>query len=110
MGVGRAGSKYNFYNIGGSLLLIVSLALTIRAGYLLISSEQTEASTPQVLGAIDNAEENKQLYTTYIVKSGDTLFNISKQYAIEWTVLATLNNLQAPFSLRAGQEIKIPQN
>jgi LysM repeat protein len=64
-----------------------------------------DSSDKQVLGAADQQEE----FTTYIVKSGDTLFNISQQYSVKWDLIAELNNLPEPYVLHAGQTLKIPQ-
>ncbi len=107
-GVGRQGLNVNFFKIGGALFLLISSVLVIRAGYLLLSGNNNSEQQPQVLGAVDNGD-NQAAFTEYKVKSGDTLFSISKDYNIQWTALATLNNLQAPFALKIGQTIKIPK-
>jgi len=70
----------------------------------------------QVLGAATQAEQPASQaptasgeFTTYIVKSGDTLFNISQQYNVKWDLIAEFNNLSEPYLLHAGQELKVPQ-
>lgn len=111
MGVGRGGSRYSFFKIGTTVLIILSVLLTARAGYLLFKPN-SDATTPdpQVLGAEDDTQAgNEQLYNTYSVKSGDTLFTISQEYGVQWTAIATLNNLEPPFALKVGQELKIPK-
>lgn len=60
----------------------------------------------QVLGA--STEENPQ-YTQYVVKQGDTLFNISQKYNIKWDLIAQINNLKEPYLLHPGDSLKIPQ-
>lgn len=107
-GVGRNGLNVNFYKIGGAIFLTISAALVIQAGYYLFSGGNRTTMTPQVLGAVDKPSD-QTIFTTYTVKSGDTLFTISKEYNMQWTALATLNNLKAPFALRAGQTLKIPK-
>jgi LysM repeat protein len=46
--------------------------------------------------------------TTYKVKSGDTLSGIAGQHGTTWRVLAELNNIDDPRSLRVGQVLKLP--
>ncbi len=109
-GVGRKGLNINFFKIGGGIFLVLSAVLVIRAGYLLISGDDKTNSTPQVLGAVDEqSTSTSTAFTEYKVKTGDTLFTISKENDIQWTALATLNNLKAPFTLHNGQVLKIPK-
>lgn len=107
-GIGRQGLNVNFFKIGGGIFLAISSILVIRAGYLLLSGNDSSQEQPQVLGAVDNPAQ-ETAFTEYKVKSGDTLFTISKDYNMQWTALATLNNLQAPFALKIGQTLKIPK-
>ncbi|MEZ4180631.1 MAG: LysM domain-containing protein [Candidatus Doudnabacteria bacterium] len=112
MGVGRNKSRYSFYNIGGSILIIASIVLTVRAGYMLFQKNNS-SSNPQVLGAVDTetSQESQatQSYQTYQVESGDTLFTISQKFDIDWTVIATLNKIDPPFNLKLNQDLKIPK-
>ena len=69
---------------------------------------QTVAPTPkQILG---EQAPKAPSYEIYQVKKGDTLFNISQNFNLSWQTLAEINNLEAPYVLKIGQEIKIPQN
>lgn len=43
-----------------------------------------------------------------VVKPGDTLYSLSRQYSIPVNDLAVMNNLSAPFGLYAGQKLKVP--
>lgn len=45
---------------------------------------------------------------TYTVKDGDTLYVIGQQKGKDWKDIAELNNLQPPYSLSVGQELKLP--
>jgi LysM repeat protein len=70
----------------------------------------------QVLGAAtSSAEEAPQAasqneeFTSYTVKAGDTLFNISQQYNVKWDLIAQFNNLQEPYLLHGGDTLRIPQ-
>lgn len=108
-GVGRDTNKISFFKLGGAVFLTLSAALVIRAGWLLFSPDQNSAeTTPQVLGQTDNTNLD-QLFIEYKVKSGDTLFTIAQENNVEWTMLATINNLKAPFTLQANQTLKIPK-
>lgn len=42
------------------------------------------------------------------VVPGDTLYSLSRQYSIPVNDLAVMNNLSVPFSLYAGQKLKVP--
>lgn len=48
--------------------------------------------------------------TTYIVKSGDSLYSIGIKFGINWQEIAKTNNLEEPYTLTVGQELKIPKN
>jgi len=70
-------------------------------------SHQTDnnQANPQVLGAEDT---QTQPFIKYKVQKGDTVFNIAQKYKLNWATLATINNLSSPFTLKPGQELKIP--
>ena len=108
-GVGRNNSNINFFKIGGVICLVLAVGMFSRATYKLFSDNEVSTSNPQVLGAVDNSQSTSA-FREYKVKKGDTLFTISKEYNIDWTALATLNNLQPPFALSVEQTLKIPQN
>lgn len=53
----------------------------------------------------------EQSYTTYKVKSGDTLSEIAEAQlgsAKEWRSIAAFNELKEPYTIRPGDELKIP--
>jgi len=43
-----------------------------------------------------------------VVEPGDTLYSLSRRYSIPVNDLAVMNNLSVPFSLYAGQKLKVP--
>jgi len=45
--------------------------------------------------------------TYYVVKRGDTLFNVMRKTGVKWKKIASLNRLKAPYDLRLGQKLKI---
>ena len=49
-------------------------------------------------------------YTTYEVEKGDTLYNISKEYNINPTLLATLNGLNIDDYIYPNQVLLIPKS
>ena len=107
-GVGRDKYNLNFFKIGGGIFLAISAVLVVRASLLLFSGGETTRENPQVLGAQDTVD-SKQSFTEYKVKKGDTLFTISKESGVEWTALATLNNLEPPFALQVNDTLRIPK-
>jgi LysM repeat protein len=66
-------------------------------------------SNQTVLGAETETPKADNQFTTYLVKNGDTLFNISQKYNIKWDLIASVNTLSEPYLLHAGQELRIPQ-
>lgn len=109
LGVGRSSNRANLLPYATAIFLVISGVLAVRAGYMVIHRSSTVTpANPQVLGAEDTPVIGN-LFKEYTVKTGDTVFSIGQQHNIEWTTLATLNGLEAPFKLQAGQVLKIPQ-
>lgn len=79
------------------------------------SQKGPESEQKQVLGVSTKAASEipaqapAELFTSYTVKNGDTLFNISQQYGIRWDLIAQMNKLAEPYVLKPGQQLKIPQ-
>ena len=44
---------------------------------------------------------------TYLVKKGDTVFEIMRQTGVYWKDIIRLNNLQAPYNINPGQTIRL---
>lgn len=53
---------------------------------------------------------NNELYDTYIIKKGDTIYGISKQYNINPELLSLVNGLNMNDYIYENQEILIPKN
>lgn len=108
LGVGRGYSQNQILKFSAILCLVIAALLATNAIRLVINSNNP--TEPQVLGATDTQEETKTVeFTNYTVQKGDTLFNISQKFNIEWSTLAVLNNLKSPFVLKPGQTINIPK-
>lgn len=115
-GVGRGYSQNQTLKYAAIACLLIAGGLTanaLRLAFFHAISTPTQAeSLPQVLGVSDTRESSGQTsvqFIEYKVQKGDTLFNVSQRHNINWTTLATLNNLQSPFTLKVGQSIKIPK-
>lgn len=111
------------WTAAGVFFLLISIVLLInllpknsRSTLSNNKAESTVAQSPsveleakkQVLG-LATKEEPVPEFTSYTVKNGDTLFNISQQYKIRWDLIAQINGLSEPFLLHPGQTLKIPQ-
>lgn len=62
--------------------------------------------------ATNQRVDNRVQPTNYTVRSGDSLYKISKLIlgnAERWKEIATLNNIQAPYTIFPSQNIKIPE-
>jgi LysM repeat protein len=112
LGVGRGYSQNQILKFSAFVCLILALALTVNAFRLVLKDKNQAADSAQVLGATDvkqPASQSGVQFTAYTVQQGDTLFNISQKFNIDWTTLATLNNLKSPFVLKPGQTLEIPK-
>lgn len=111
LGVGRGYSKNLIFKFGAFFCLIVALGLTANAIRILYAHKtDNPLGTPQVLGASDVKPDPSTVeFVQYKVQKGDTLFNISQKFNIDWTTLATINNIQSPFTLKLGQTLNIPK-
>lgn len=111
LGIGRGYSQNQILKFSAIICLVLALGLSVNA-FLLVLKNRGNNPTPQVLGASDVKEQTNRTgvqFTAYTVQKGDTLFNISQKFNIDWTTLATLNNLKSPFVLKPGQIINIPK-
>ncbi len=53
---------------------------------------------------------NNSMYDNYIIKKGDTLFGISKQYNVNPELLSLINGLNMNDYIYENQEILIPKS
>ena len=48
--------------------------------------------------------------THYVVRSGDTLYSISRKYGMEFWQLASINGIRPPYNIHAGQRLSLRGN
>jgi LysM repeat protein len=71
-----------------------------------IDAEKVETLLSQLAGTVVYSTEH-QLAPAYVVKPGETLETIAKQYDVPWQLLAKINGISGPNQVRAGQELKV---
>jgi LysM repeat protein len=121
MGIAAPRSQSTFFKTGGVIFLVLSLAIAANIFYQLHGAHSPSSEHPaanstqnsnnqtvqQVLGAY--SQDSSQVQTTvYTVQKGDTLFNIAQTHNLDWQVIAVLNNLQQPYNLKIGMQLKLP--
>jgi LysM repeat protein len=75
-----------------------------------VEAEAEEKPTPKVAQTTSNTTASgDDQFTSYTVKNGDTLFNISQSYNVKWDLIAQFNDLSEPYMLHGGQVLRIPQ-
>ena len=88
-----------------------SLLIVIGAIYMAAGPKQQTTPTSQPKGILGEQNPPSSIpaeLETYVVKKGDTLFNVSQNYGLSWQTLAEINNLEEPFLLKIGQKLQIP--
>lgn len=78
----------------------------VNAKYLKVAKAKTVAKPKRTKAKKATVRKNtKSKY--YVVKRGDTLYNLMRKTGVKWKTLASLNHLKAPYDLRLGQKLKI---
>ena len=73
------------------------------------SPEKIEKETPkETKKETPKKSEVRVPVKTITVAKGDTLYSISRAYAVPVNDLAVMNNLSAPFALRVGDSLRVP--
>ena len=55
-----------------------------------------------------SAQNDSELATSYVVRYGDSLLSIALQFDLALEEIAQLNNIAAPYSLKAGERLALP--
>jgi LysM repeat protein len=112
LGVSDPASQSTLYRTGGIVLTIFSLLLavnivrnmsSISAGSTPKTLATSQSVAQAVLGAYDQAS-----VSTYTIQKGDTLFSIAQAKNVNWEIIAELNNMKVPYTLKPGTAIKVP--
>ena len=116
LGIAGPTSQGALFKVGGVFFLAASifLAANIYSNIKNSPDVATSNSDPKVLGAFDSSTSVKAEIAskdiTYTVQKGDTLFNIAQNLNINWVMIASANNLKAPYQLKPGTVLQIPQD
>lgn len=93
---------FYFWTIG-SLCLAAAVVIIVRT-----NSGLQNGAKPEVLGAATETAQTKPSFTDYTVNRGETLFTISQKFGVPTETLAQLNDIRPPFTVKAGEIIKVP--
>jgi LysM repeat protein len=69
-------------------------------------SQKVESLLGQLAGSVIYSTDN-QLEPARVVKQGETLETIAKEYNVPWQLLAKINGVPAADQVRAGQQLKV---
>jgi len=69
-------------------------------------AERVESLLNQLAGTVVYSTEH-QLAPAHVVKPGETLETIAKEYNVPWQLLAKINGIPAADQVRPGQELKV---
>jgi LysM repeat protein len=69
-------------------------------------TQRVETLLSQLAGTVIYSTEHR-LEPARVVKPGETLETIAKEYSVPWQLLAKINGVQSPDQLRPGQELKV---
>ena len=76
-------------------------------GYILVPS-QTSSQMSNQMGQITTS--NSDLYTIYIVKQGDNVYAIAREYGVPYETLLRINGLNEDDYIYPNQQLLIPKS
>ena len=47
-------------------------------------------------------------WTAYTVKPGDDVYKLATRYSVNWKVIAGVNKIKPPYTLKAGDKLRVP--
>jgi len=71
-----------------------------------VDAQKVESLLGQLAGTVIYSTEH-QLEPARVVKPGETLETIAKEFNVPWQLLAKINSIPAPEQVRLGQELKV---
>lgn len=93
-----------------SLMLVACSSTPNRAPVIDRSPEPSKAKitqAPKKASAKNNVNTKDWRPDTYTVKKGDTLYSIGLEFGDDYKEIAQNNNINAPYNIRLGQQLKI---
>ena len=75
---------------------------------LVIATLLTFSFLATPFGNLDRVAVAQTCTVNHSVASGETLSSIAVKYDVDWTLIATANNLKEPYSIFVGQSLCIP--
>ena len=96
-----------------SLVLVACSSTPNRAPVIERSPEASKAKasqSPKKESAKSNANGKDWRPESYTVKKGDTLYSIGLEFGYDYKEIAQNNNIDAPYNIRVGQQLKIKNN
>lgn len=96
-----------------SLILVACSSAPNRAPVIDRSPEPPKAKVtqaPKKTTVKNNVNGKDWRPDTYTVKKGDTLYSIGLEFGYDYKEIAQNNNINAPYNIRVGQQLKIKNN
>jgi lipoprotein NlpD len=96
-----------------SLILVACSSTPNRAPVIDRSPEPTKTKVtqaPKKTTVKNNVNSKDWRPDTYTVKKGDTLYSIGLEFGYDYKEIAQNNNINAPYNIRVGQQLKIKNN
>jgi lipoprotein NlpD len=97
----------------GSAVLVACSSTPNRAPVIERSPETSKVKItqpPKKDSAKSNANGKDWRPESYTVKKGDTLYSIGLEFGYDYKEIAQNNNIDAPYNIRVGQQLKIKNN
>ncbi len=88
--------------------LDIPYTLTVGAKLKLPDKNESAAEDTSPLVVPQRTAPSRVALRTITVVAGDTLYSLSRKYAVPVNDLAVMNNLTAPFALSVGQTLRVP--
>ena len=104
------GTQTQNVSFGGAEKLVLGESTTAEESEAEETTEAGSNPAPEPTPTPAPNQSSTEDFTSYTVKSGDTLFNISQSYGVKWDLIAQFNSLSEPYLLHGGQVLKIPQS
>ena len=93
-----------------SLVLVACASTPNKAPVIERSTEPPKAKVtqaPKKVTVKNNVNNKDWRPDTYTVKKGDTLYSIGLEFGYDYKDVAQNNNIEAPYNIRVGQQLKI---